>query len=300
MGDAGPEITNGLGAFLYLARSKPGFKRASSLGRTSSPLAHRFPRSPSRRLCFGLIVDRPRLTIGRLALGALIVLGLALLILSPQPSYEREGRTVDFVERTVNLAVQTVHERLASGLEEELGSHPNFGGFGLSVVDYEGNKFPTLRLMRADKAGNLALARYADKDDEAWKRDFFVRAPYGYWYSEYTKGGKPVPFRTDFLIHLEPIDDYSTRVEVIEYASRIKVGTNFRLCGRHLVPEISDDTQPVTPTTRDRREMLDLVVQVAQPGLPGLWDEGCQIGGVYVDSDGGVHLLEEIDAGTPK
>ncbi len=29
IGDAGPEISNGLGAFLYLARSKPGFGQAS-------------------------------------------------------------------------------------------------------------------------------------------------------------------------------------------------------------------------------------------------------------------------------
>ena len=29
MGDAGPEITNGLGAFLYALRSKPGFGRSA-------------------------------------------------------------------------------------------------------------------------------------------------------------------------------------------------------------------------------------------------------------------------------
>ena len=235
-------------------------------------------------------MERRRITTGRLFLYALIALGLSLLVFSCEPSIERDGLEIDFVERTVDLAVQTIHERLASGLEEELGSHPDFGGFGLSVVDYGGNEFPTPRLMRAHKAGNLALARYAENDDEVWKRDFFIRTPYGYWYSEYAKGGKPLPFRTDFLIHLEPIDEYSTRVGVIEYGPRIKVGTSVRLCGRHLAPETSDDTQPVAPTTRDRREMLDLVVQVAQPGLPGLWDKGCELGGI----------IEEIDAGAPE
>jgi hypothetical protein len=46
VGDAGPEIRNGLGAFLYAARFKSGFGRAFSLGTGSlvagvAALAHR-------------------------------------------------------------------------------------------------------------------------------------------------------------------------------------------------------------------------------------------------------------------
>lgn len=91
-----------------------------------------------------------------------------------------------------------------------------------------------------------------------------MRAPHKDWFSEYLQKGKPVPFSTDFLIHLEPIGDDKTRIEVIEYAPRITVGMNFRLCGRHLFPEFTPDTRPVAPTTKDRREMLDLVMRVVE------------------------------------
>jgi hypothetical protein len=37
IGDAGPEITNGLGAFLYVACSNPGFDRASFFYQAAAP-----------------------------------------------------------------------------------------------------------------------------------------------------------------------------------------------------------------------------------------------------------------------
>lgn len=247
-------------------------------------------------------MDRPRLSIGRLFLGTLLVLGLAFLIFSPEPRITREGATVDFVERTVHLSVQTVHARLASGLEREAQSHRDFGGPSLMVADYGSRGFPTLYQMRDQLGTNPGLSRYAGLGETAWKQDFSVKAGsagYRHWFSEYLNNGQPVPFSTDFLIHLEPLGTYDTRIEVIEYAPKVIVGTKFRLCGRHLFPEVSNDTRPVAPTTKDRHEMLDLVLQVAKPGLPGLADEGCYIGGTYVDSDGGVHIIEEIDAGAP-
>ncbi len=212
-------------------------------------------------------MDRPRLTIGRLFLGTLIVLGLAFLIVSPQPRITRQGPTVDFVERTVGLNAQAAHERLASGLKDELQLHDNFGRFGSEVVDHEG-RFPNRRLMELYLENNVGLSRYARLEDEARMRDFFVRAPYRDWVSEYLKDGKQLPFSTDFLVHLEPIDDGRTRIEVIEYAPKVTVGTNFRLCGRHLFPEVTPDTRPVAPTTKDRQEMLDLVVRVAEREPP--------------------------------
>lgn len=205
-------------------------------------------------------------TIGRLSLYALVAAGLAFLILSPESSFEREGAAVDFVERPVGVTAEAAHERLASKLEDELKSHENFAGS--RVVTREGNKFPTQGLMEAHANDNVGLARYARLGKEAWTLDFYVRAPYKDWSSEYLQDGKPAPFSTDFLIHLEPIDKDRTRIEVIEYAPQITVGMNFRLCGRHLFPEYTPDTRPVAPTTKDRREMLDLVVRVVEREPP--------------------------------
>jgi hypothetical protein len=70
----------------------------------------------------------------------------------------------------------------------------------------------------------------------------------------------------DFLIHLSPIDDETTRIEVIEYAPKVTLDRNFRLCGRHLVPEITRDRRAVPPTTKDREEMLAIAVRVTHQG----------------------------------
>ena len=110
--------------------------------------------------------------------------------------------------------------------------------------------------MRFQMNQNVALSRYAGLGDEAWKQDFSLKTRYKNWFSEYVKNGKPVPFRTDFLIHLEPIEEGETRIEVIEYEPEVTVGANFHLCERHLVPGVTPDTRPVAPTTKDRREML--------------------------------------------
>ena len=49
MRDAGPEITNGLGAFLYAAQSKPGFGRTSFSWVRLFGSSHRaFPKRTSR------------------------------------------------------------------------------------------------------------------------------------------------------------------------------------------------------------------------------------------------------------
>ena len=158
------------------------------------------------------------------------------------------------------MNIEAVHKRLEYGLSDALQSEDGFPGS--RVIDSEGNKFPTKRMMAFHLEDNVGLARYARLGDEAWTRDFFVRGPYKPWFSEYLEDGKPVPFSTDFLTHLEPLADDRTRIEVIEFGPKVTVGTNFRFCGRHLVPEIWPDTRSVAPTTKDRQEMLDLVMRV--------------------------------------
>lgn len=209
-----------------------------------------------------------RARIGRPILLALVAVVLAFLAFPCEPRITREGPTVDFVEQAVAVSAATVHERLASGLEHELQSHPDFGGFGLRVVGIGRHDFPLPHQMQYYASENAGLSRYVRLGKASWMKDFFVHSPYKNWFSEYLKNGKPVNFRTDFLIHLEPVEAQKTRIEVIEYAPKVIVGTEVRLCGRHLVPSVSPDARPVAPTTEDRREMLDIVLRVAQREFP--------------------------------
>lgn len=216
--------------------------------------------------------DRPhgnsnrRWTLGCLSLYALAATGLFFLVFSPGPSFERDGPDIDFVERTVEMNAQTVHVRLAAGLENELGLHEDFANS--RVLTFENNGFLTQSQIEPKADNNVALIRYARVGEAARTRDFFVTGPFKDWYSEYSNKGKRLPFNTNFFIHLEPIEEARTRIEVIEYFPRVGAGSTLRLCTRHGGPMLVRDVRPVAPTTRDRREMLDLVTRVVEREPP--------------------------------
>jgi len=199
-----------------------------------------------------------------LILSAVIALGLGFMVFSRVPKLEKEGRVVDFVEQSVPVAIGTAHERLSANLISELGTHSLFAG--ARVVAYAGNKFPIQSEIEREARDNPALERYSRLEKEARELDFYVRAPFKDWPSEYLVDDERARFNTDFLIHLSPIDDETTRIEVIEYSPKVTLGRDFRLCGRHLVPHFTRDRRPVPPTTKDREEMLTIAVRVIQQG----------------------------------
>ena len=215
--------------------------------------------------------DRPRRkrrrrTIGCLSLYALIAAGLAFLILAPGPTFERDGTHVDFVERKVAIDADTAHARLADGLNAALQVTTDFAGS--NVHSFESNAFPTRSQMVPKADENVALKRYAQLEEGAWSGDFYVTGPYKDWFSEYMHEGKRLPFNTNFFIHLESIGENEIRIEVIEYFARVDAGRTFRLCTRHGGPMFVRDKQEVAPTTRDRREMLDLAIHVVERAPP--------------------------------
>ena len=196
------------------------------------------------------------------ALWGIIALGFTFWIVSPGPSLERVGPDSDPVQAMSAVGAATAHERMVSGLAEALQSHPHFAGS--RVVEYERNGFPSRFLIARKAHDNRGLQRYARLEPTGRSRDLFVRGPYKSWPSEYQNHGKPVAFNTDFLIHLDPSSDGQTRIEVIEYSPSVTVGRKYRLCGPHLVPTVSPDRRPVAPTTLDRQEMLQVVVEVVE------------------------------------
>lgn len=211
--------------------------------------------------------DRRR-NIGCISAYAILAVGLAFLIFSPDPSFERDGPHVDFVEQQVGLDVETVYARLAKSLDAALQTHSEFAGS--KVYSSEDNAFLGRGQMAPRTDGNVALERYARLEASAWARDFYVTGPFRDWLSEYSQDGERLPFNTNFFVHLEPVGETESRIEVIECYPRVHAGGDFRLCTRHGGPMTVRDIQPVPPTTRDRRMMLDVAVQVAQRETPDL------------------------------
>lgn len=216
--------------------------------------------------------DRPRTkrrrrTIGCLSLYAVAAAGLFFLVFSPGPTFESDGLDLDFVEQAVSVNAQTAHERLASNLESVLDSHQDFRGANVMGFD-KYNAFMSQYQMEAKAENNVALGRYARLPNQNRIHDFYIMAPEQDWFSEYMQDGKRLPFNTDFFVHLEQLDDGKTRIEVIEFFPRVHPGQSLKLCTRHGGPMYTRDVRPVAPTTRDRREMLDLVVRVVELTLP--------------------------------
>jgi hypothetical protein len=213
-------------------------------------------------------------------LALFVALGLATLVFLPGPKIERDGRTAYFVEQTVPVEVATAHERLAADLLGELSQQQYFAD--AVAVGYGGDGFPTRLDIEREAHDNRALERYSGLDDEGRRLDFFVRGPSKGWPSEYLHGGKPADFNTDFIVHLSSVDDGTARIEVIEYAPHVTVERGFELFGRQVLPEFTRDRRPVAPTTKDREEMLELVLRIAAP-------EGLELLGLY-------HLPNMVDA----
>jgi hypothetical protein len=123
--------------------------------------------------------------------------------------------------------------------------------------------------LRANSRDDPAMARYLALPPERRKDDLFLYHSLDvFWPSEYRVGGKPAPFTCHFILHLEPDGPGRTRLEVLEVAPLVDAG-------RKLAPEAHgvgvgrvDDLRPVSPTTRDRIELLERI-QGAVPPPPG-------------------------------
>jgi len=115
---------------------------------------------------------------------------------------------------------------------------------------------------------NPALQRYAQLPQEQRAQDFYIWSPdTPFWHSEYEAAGKPLPFRAYFILHLAPVDDDHTRVEVIEDQPVVRMGRKMSVDANGRVHY--DDIREVEPTTRDREFLLSCVRQFMDRHVPG-------------------------------
>jgi hypothetical protein len=115
---------------------------------------------------------------------------------------------------------------------------------------------------------NAALQRYAALPPEARAQDVYLWSPdVPYWHSEYTLHGKPLPFRTYFIMHLTPVDESHTTVEVIEDQPVVRMGQKLSVDEHGTVHHF--DVREVEPTTSDREFLVSCVRQFMDRKVPG-------------------------------
>lgn len=164
------------------------------------------------------------------------------------------------------LAPRHLSETLQASLPTALIGEPNFSG--LEIHTASDPAFPEPLQLGVNARENPALQRYAGLPGAARSLDLFLTDPLDrYWLSEYEHAGRPVRFRCDFLLHLEPRTGGGTSLEVIEVSPHIWPRNRFRFFG-HKGPGRYRDILPVAPTARDLATMARLVraaLNSAQP-----------------------------------
>jgi len=183
---------------------------------------------------------------------------LSVSFCAPGGHPERHGEARAHVANAVARPADDVHARLARGLASALGAAEKYRDAHLAASDDP--VFPDPQQLRLAAGDDPALAAYAALDDRQRRRDFYVfDLSDTYWTSEYVWRGRPARFKTDFIVHVADADAGGTLVEVLEYRPRVSLGEHFDLTGHH-GPGFYDDVRFVAPTTRDREELLEMVV----------------------------------------
>jgi hypothetical protein len=127
--------------------------------------------------------------------------------------------------------------------------------------DAQHSSFPSDEEILLDRGVDSFVERYVQVQPELRARDFYLYEPTGdyYWGSEYFYRGERAKFRCSFLIHLEPTEKTSTRVEIFEYQPTIWVGEYFGLSAHAILPAMLYDIRSVEATTADRKEVIAII-----------------------------------------
>ena len=173
-------------------------------------------------------------------------------------SFERVEATFDADVDTVRSTLLEL-PRILHHSEERLDRFPELGVF--SVAGRGDPIFLDDGSMRVNLDRAPWLETYLGIPEAARSDDLYVYSVTDlFWPSEYLYEDKPAKFYSDFVLHLEPVTDTTTRVEVFEYLPRIWVGKSFQL-GAH-GPCMCRDQRWVEQTHVDRVELLRAIGDV--------------------------------------
>ena len=193
-----------------------------------------------------------RVTVALLCAGGAIVVVGGFFLLRPRPTPVKSAPDVAFVESVVEVDAELAYARLAERLQTELRRVQKFRRTRVSALL---GRMPVYQHSAETK-------RYAALKPPTTPEDLYVTVTSMGWESEYYARGKRLPFRTDFIIHVEALGPSRTRIEVIENNPMVTVGERFLPIGRHIVPEFQAVRVKVAPTATERREVLGLAVAI--------------------------------------
>ena len=130
---------------------------------------------------------------------------------------------------------------------------------------------------------NAALQRYAALPEASRTMDMYIWSPdTPYWYSEYMLGGKPLPFKSFFILHLSRVDAGHTEAEMIENEPVVRLNNVMSVDVHGTVHDYED--REVEPTTRDREFLLSCLQQFIDRGVPGRHYFSCREKGEVVET----------------
>lgn len=193
-----------------------------------------------------------RITVAFVCAWAAFVAVAGFFLLRPAPVPVKSAPDVAFVEGVVEVDADVVYARLSDRLETELRRVEKFRGARVSALSG--------RMPASDRSPDLK--RYGDLEPPTTPEDLYVSVTSMGWESEYYARGKRLPFRTDFIVHVEALGPSRARIGVIENNPMVTVGERFLPIGRHIVPEFQAVRVKVAPTATERREVLGLAVAI--------------------------------------
>ncbi len=201
-----------------------------------------------------------------IACALLAAASIVLAACSQLKSVERRAsQDLDSVTATLPVEPRLVQEAIAAAFAGDRRRLPEMLQ-RFSVARPGDDYFPRDDQLAHERGSRAALARYLAAPATARREDLFLYDfsdaddEKDYWPSEYYVDGRQVPFRCNFLIHLEPSGAAATAIEIFELSPRVWVGEKFSFEAHG--PGLYLDVRDVAPTTADRLELLQVVRQL--------------------------------------
>jgi hypothetical protein len=152
---------------------------------------------------------------------------------------------------------------------DRIGNHQNKFPYGsqwshfflFDKNDAQHPLFPSDGEILVDRGVDSFVERYVRVPPQLRTRDVYLYDPSGdyYWESEYFYKGQPAKFHCSFLIHLEPAEKSSTKVEIFEYQPVIWVGEYLGFSAHAPLPGMLHDIRSVEATTTDRKAIVNMI-----------------------------------------
>lgn len=188
-----------------------------------------------------------------------VVLVVAVLLYPRTKHIEHRSadRSSTRLSGLVSVDVLTLNRRIRKIFDSDRSRlTPPFDNFII------GADLPDSIQLRAFAKLDPFLAAYAGTTEAARQYDVYVYDPLTrFWASsEYYYRGVPAPFLAKFIVHLTPVLENETSMDILEFQPQIQVGKYFGWSAHTgLAPGLLDDLRWVAPSTTERKQLLEML-----------------------------------------